>query len=218
MSEKTNIHRRSMLKMLTGTGLMLGGLLFHKQDAFANKKSKKKKHGYGGTPRQFYPKNGPDTTPLQNELEKYPHCPYCGMSRKKFNHSRHLIHYSDDRIDPTCSIHCTAIGLSLNIDRGIKAIYTADFGAQAKIKPLVEVEKVTYLVGSTLKGTMSMQSKMAFANATQAAAAKSKHGGETGDFDFALTKAYLSMAKDTHMIRKKRAERKKKKQANRHHE
>jgi hypothetical protein len=56
----------------------------------------------------------------------------------------------DDLVDGTCSIHCLAISLSLNLDRGPKAIYAADFGSDAKIKPLVEVDKATYLIGSSL--------------------------------------------------------------------
>ena len=41
-----------------------------------------------GTPLQFIPKTAPDPNPLENELEKYPRCSYCGMSRSKWNHSR----------------------------------------------------------------------------------------------------------------------------------
>jgi len=163
-----------------------------------------------GTPLQFIPKTKPDPDPLKDELQKYPECPYCGMNRTKWNHSRHLVHYDDDLADPACSLRCAAISLSLNLDRGIKAIYAADFGSDSKIKPLVNVDKATYLTGSDLPGTMTRQSKMAFSSPEAAKAAKKSHGGELADFDDALTKAYLSMAKDTAMIRKNRAARRKK--------
>ena len=162
---------------------------------------------HDGTPLQFMPKTAPDDNPLDKELEKYPACPYCGMNRTKFNHSRHLVQYDDGLVDGTCSIHCLAISLSLNIDRGPKKIYAADFGSTDKIKPLVEVDKVTYLIGSKLRGTMSMTSKMAFSSPESAKQAQSKQGGELGGFDQALEKAYLGMAKDTMGIRKRRAER-----------
>jgi len=156
------------------------------------------------------PSNGPDAQPFVNDIQKYPKCPYCGMNRKQWNHSRHLVHYSDDLVDPTCSLHCVAISLSLNLDRGPKAIYAADFGSDSQIKPLVNVDEATYLVGSDLAGTMTKQSKMAFSSPEGAKAARKNHGGELVEFDEALTRAYLSMAKDTAMIRKKRAAKRKK--------
>ena len=159
-----------------------------------------------GTPLQFIPKGQPDDNPLQDELQKYPGCPYCGMNRTKWHHSRHLVQYDDGLVDGTCSIHCLAISLSLNLDRGPKAIYAADFGSTEAIKPLVPVESATYLIGSKLKGTMTTVSKMAFAEKTAAEAAKAAQGGALGSFDEALTQAYLGMAKDTLMIRKNRAE------------
>lgn len=163
-----------------------------------------------GTPLQFIPKTVPDPDPLTDELNKYQRCPYCGMVRKMWNHSRHLVHYDDNLVDPTCSLHCVAISLSLNLDRGIKAIYAADFGSDKKIKPMVSVDKATYLIGSDLPGTMTRQSKMAFSSQNVAKTANKSHGGELADFDTALTKAYLSMANDTAMIRKKRAAKRKK--------
>ncbi len=136
---------------------------------------------------------------------KYPKCPYCGMDRTEYLHSRHLVQYDDDLVDGTCSIHCLALSLSLNLDRGPKAIYAADFGPKEVTKPLVPVDSATYRIGSRLKGTMTTLSMMAFAEKATAAA-KAEHGGELGAFDETLTQAYLSMAKDTLMIRKNRAE------------
>jgi len=92
--------------------------------------------------------------------------------------------------------------------RGRSAIYTADFGAKADPKPLVNVDADTYLIGSKLPGVMTKQSKVAFASKADAEAAKAEQGGELGDFDAALQAAYQSMAGDTMMIRKKRAEKK----------
>ncbi len=163
-----------------------------------------------GTPLQFIPKTTPDPNPLSDELKKYPQCPYCGMNRTMWNHSRHLVRYDDDLVDGTCSLHCLAISLSLNLDRGIKAIYAADFGSVEKIKPLINIDDATYLTGSDLPGTMTRQSKMAFSSHKTAKAASKNHGGELVDFDGSLTLAYLHMAKDTAMIRKKRAAKMKK--------
>ena len=163
-----------------------------------------------GTPLQFMPRTAPDANPLENELDKYPKCPYCGMDRTKWQHSRHLVQYDDDLVDGSCSIHCLTLSLMLNLDRGPKAIYAADFGSTKEIKPLIPVEGATYLIGSTLKGTMTTNSKMAFANKEQAIAAMAKQGGTLGSFDDALSQAHMDMAKDTLIIRKRRAERRQK--------
>ena len=166
-----------------------------------------------GTPLQFEPKGVPDPNPTAGDIAKYPICPYCGMSRKLWSHSRHLVHYSDDLADGTCSIHCAAISLSLNLDRVPKAIYVADSGAADEPQPLVAVESATYLIGSSLKGTMTANSKKAFASKEAATKAMESYGGTLGSFDEALTAAYLDMAKDTIMIRKRREERRRKAEA-----
>jgi len=159
-----------------------------------------------GTPLQFIPKTAPDQDPLVDELKKYPKCPYCGMDRTQYSYSRHLVQYEDNLVDGTCSIHCLAISLSLNLDRGPKTIYAADFGAAAEVKPLVPVDKATYVIGSKLKGTMTANSKVAFAEKAQAEAAMAKEGGKLASFDEALNQTYVDMAADTARIRKNRAE------------
>jgi len=219
MSNKKKLGRREALQMMAVTGVTgFAGLYAVKASA---KSVGAMMPGQGwlkqgarndgdGTPLQFIPKTAPDPNPLEDELKKYPKCPYCGMNRTMWNHSRHLVHYDDDLADGTCSLHCLAISLSLNLDRGIKAIYAADFGSDSKIKPLVNVDEATYLTGSDLPGTMTKQSKMAFSSPEAAKAARKSHGGELVDLDVALTRAYLGMAKDTAMIRKKRAAKRKK--------
>lgn len=218
MSDKPTMDRRLAMKMLAATGI--AG--FSAASLAANKSigamvpgvgwvtASGKKGEHDGTPLQFMPKNPPDDKPLEDELKKYPRCPYCGMSRKKWHHSRHLVQYDDGLVDGTCSIHCLAISLSLNLDRGPKAIYAADFGSSAAIKPLVQVDSATYLIGAKLKGTMTMNSKMAFASADAAKTTQAAKGGELANFDGALTQAYAGMAKDTMGIRKRRLERRKK--------
>lgn len=163
-----------------------------------------------GTPAQFEPKKAPDAKPLENDIEKTPKCPYCGMSRKQFHHSRMVVHYSDDLADGVCSLHCAAISLSLNVDREPKGIYVADNGAPGEVKPLVEVGKASFLIGSQLKGVMTKRSKVAYGGEEAAKASQAANGGEIGDFDKALLAAYTDMAQDVAMIRKMREERRKK--------
>jgi len=163
-----------------------------------------------GTPRQFIPKKPADPQANVGDIEKYPKCPYCGMDRRQFHHSRMLVQYSDDLADGTCSLHCAAISLSLNVDREPKVIWVGDNAAAGDVKPLVEVDKATFLVGSKLPGVMTANSKVAYGSEDAAKAAQAANGGELVKFDQALLVAYTDMAKDVSRIRKMRAERRKK--------
>lgn len=158
--------------------------------------------------------NGPasflktDTAPLENEFEKYPRCPYCGMVRKMWSHTRHLVVYDDDTVDGTCSLHCAAISLSINMDRGPKVIYAGDAGAEAEVKPLADTAAMTYVITPGKMGTMTRVAKWAYADPTMAEAAAAEHdGARLVGFDDALRAAFASMAEDTISIRKRRAER-----------
>jgi nitrous oxide reductase accessory protein NosL len=160
-----------------------------------------------GTPLQFIPKTPKDANPLENELKKYPKCPYCGMDRAQFHHARHLVQYADDLVDGTCSIHCLSISLAINLDREPKVIYAPDNASAEAIKPLVNVDQATYLIGGSAPGVMTHRSKVSYGNKEAALADKDKMGGEIGDFAAALTASYADLAKDTLMIRRKREER-----------
>ena len=199
MNDPVQTERRQVLRLLAVAGAAAGVAALSPPALAAKCET-------DGTPLQFVPKTAPDPNPQDNDIVKYPKCPYCGMDRKQFHHSRHLIHYQDDLADGTCSLHCAALSLALNLDRGPKALYAADFGATADPKPLVNVDAATYLIGSKLPGVMTQQSKVAFGSKAAAETAKTENGGELGDFDAALQAAYQSMANDTRMIRKKRAE------------
>lgn len=165
-----------------------------------------------GTPLQFIPKKAADPDATKDDLRKYPSCPYCGMDRRQFHHARMLVHYSDDLPDATCSLHCAAISLAINVDRGPKGIYVADNAATADIKPLLEVEKASFLVGSSLTGVMTKRSKVAYGTEAAAKVSQGANGGDVMTFEEVLLAAYTDMAADVAMIRKNRAERRKRMQ------
>lgn len=168
------------------------------------------------SPMQWTDENGltrflkVDTDPLTNEFEKYPRCPYCGMMRKMYSQTRHLIVYENDTVDGTCSLHCAGISLAMNMDAGPKAIYAGDAGAEGEVKPLAEVTAMTYVIDPAKPGTMTAVSKWAYADKAKAeAAAATNPDAKMVGFDEALTAAFLDMAKDTMMIRKRRGEKRK---------
>ena len=161
------------------------------------------------TPWEWTRKNGVtnhlkvDANPTENEFEKYPRCTYCGMARKQWSHTRHLIQYDDDATEGTCSIHCASISLSLNMDRNPKNIWVGDAGSDAEVKPLIKVEDAHYAINPQKPGTMTGVSKWAYADPATATSAGAE---KVVDFEGALQAAYGDMAKSTMMIRKKRAE------------
>ena len=162
-----------------------------------------------GTPAQFIPKKPADAKPLDNELQKYPKCPYCGMDRQEHHRSRMLVQYSDDLTDGVCSIHCLSLSLGVNIDREPKNIWGPDYGAATEPRPLAPVDSLIYLIGADLKHAMTKKSKHSFASASVAKEFQAKHGGTLGNFNDALRESYLGMADDVAMIRKNREERRK---------
>jgi nitrous oxide reductase accessory protein NosL len=156
-----------------------------------------------------------DANPTVDDTRKFPRCRYCGMERAKFSATRHLIHYEDDAIDATCSLHCAAVALSLNMDKGPKAIWVGDAGGNGEIKPLVLVDKAFYVIDPSKPGVMTRVSNAAFADkakaeAVAAAEPAKKAGAEVVDFNAALRKAYMVMADDTIMLRTRRSEMRKK--------
>ena len=69
----------------------------------------------------------------------------------------------------------------------------------------IPVEKAHYVVGSDVKGTMSMVSKYAFGTKEAAEAFAKEHGGKVTDFKGAYEVAKKDFEKDTAMISKKQA-------------
>lgn len=163
------------------------------------------------SPMQWTDENGltrflkVEANPLENEFEKFPRCPYCGMMRQMYSFSRHLVVYANDTVDGTCSLHCAAISLSLNMDQGPVKIYAGDAGAEGEVKPLADALEMSYVIDPDKPGTMTAVSKFAYADAEKAKAAAGANAQIVG-FDEALTLAYADMAKDTINIRKRRAE------------
>ncbi len=160
-----------------------------------------------GTPAQFVPKKPADPRPQEDDVEKYPNCPYCGMDRRYNPRARMLIHYGNDVPDPLCSIHCGTISLAINLALDPKAIYVADNAIETDPRPLVEVSKATFLVGSDLPGVMTWNSKMAYGSAEAAAAAQKVHGGTLMDFQQTLKVSFTDLADDLERMRKGREER-----------
>ncbi|MBO3717164.1 MAG: twin-arginine translocation pathway signal protein, partial [Candidatus Accumulibacter sp.] len=66
--------------------------------------------------------------------------------------------------DGVCSLHCAAISLAVNVDREPKTIWVADNASIAEIKPPLEVDQATLLIGSQIKDLMTKGSKIAYSS------------------------------------------------------
>ena len=134
------------------------------------------------------------------DTQKHSSCKYCGMDREKFAHSRMLIEYDDGTQVGTCSLHCTAIDLALNLDKTPKLLWVGDYYTKA----LINAEKAIWVVGGSKPGVMTKRAKWAFAQKEEAEKFLKENGGAIADFDGALKAAYEDIAEDTKMIRERR--------------
>jgi len=136
----------------------------------------------------------------QEDIQKHPSCKYCGMDRAMFAHSRMLVAYDDGSQLGTCSIHCLAVDLALNIDKTPATISVGDYNTKA----LIDAEKAVWVIGGNKPGVMTKQAKWAFANKSDAEAFVKAEGGSLISFEGAMKAAYEDMYSDTKMIREKR--------------
>jgi copper chaperone NosL len=136
----------------------------------------------------------------QEDIQKIASCKYCGMDRAKFAQSRMLIEYEDGTSVGTCSIHCVAVDLALNIDKTPKTIGVGDYNTRA----LVDAEKAVWVIGGNKPGVMTKRAKWAFANKSDAEAFVKAEGGMVATFEEAMKATYVDMYADTKMIREKR--------------
>ena len=126
------------------------------------------------------------------------------MDRLQFAHSRVQIVYDDGTTQGTCSLHCAAIDLALNIDKTPKVIYVGDFG----IKKLVDAEKAFWVIGGNKMGVMTQRAKWAFDQKKDADMFMKDNGGAQASFEEAMKAVYEDMYLDTKMIRERRKMRK----------
>ncbi len=134
------------------------------------------------------------------DFKEIPSCKYCGMNRETFAHSRMLIEYDDGTVVGTCSLHCAALDLALNLDKNPKAIRVGDYGT----KDLIDAETAVWVIGGNKPGVMTKNAKWAFAKKEDAEKYRQEYGGSLAGFDEALEAAYKDINADTKIIRERR--------------
>lgn len=106
-------------------------------------------------------------------------CPRCGMDLIKYYKTNHAASL-DEKTYQYCSIHCLQEHLYDGVS--LKNPQVVDVNSLK----FIGVDKAYYVVGSSVKGTMSRVSKYAFSTKEEAEEFKKKYGGEVMDFYKAL--------------------------------
>lgn len=126
-------------------------------------------------------------------------CENCGMNRNMWARTRHIFTNSEGT-QYTCSLHCIA-DLSAKAGEEPKDVKVALYLSPDK---MIAADKALYVVGSRAVGTMTMNSKLAFADREAAETFVKENGGEITDFAGAFTKATTELAIDRQKIAEKR--------------
>jgi len=111
-------------------------------------------------------------------------CPNCGMGIHMWGRTRHTFKLEGKEYT-TCSIRCLA-------DMARKAGHPAEEVRVALYRQpgtLIPVDQAIYVIGSDARGTMTMRSKLAFADQNTADAFRKEHGGMSTNFAEALAAA-----------------------------
>ncbi|MDY0234230.1 MAG: nitrous oxide reductase accessory protein NosL [Sulfurimonas sp.] len=128
------------------------------------------------------------------------YCPTCGMTLPMFYKTNHAATHND-HTEQYCSLHCLA-ETNLKNNNSLKDIKVVD----AKSLKFIDAPSAHYVVGSSKKGTMSMTSKYAFANADDAKAFHKEFGGELMNFEQTYELASKALDAEMKMVAKNQAD------------
>lgn len=122
-------------------------------------------------------------------------CHNCGMKRPMWARTWHKYQIDGDTLS-VCSMHCLAEA-SINSAIEPKHVQVALYLDPEKSIP---TESAIYVVGSQARGTMTMNSKLAFASKKEAESFAKECGGSVVNFDDAYLAATKSIVEENKMI------------------
>lgn len=126
-------------------------------------------------------------------------CPVCGMNIGMFYKTSHTAKLDNHKDRQYCSMRCLVVDMKKhNID--IKTVKVVD----AFTQKLIIAKDAFYVIGSTVKGTMSKVSKLAFFSKDEAEKFAKIYKGKVVDFNTALESAKKSLKTDIAMVTKKK--------------
>ena len=126
-------------------------------------------------------------------------CAACGMNLKMFYRTSHAVILDNGQKRQYCSMHCLVSDWK-NIAGHVKKILAVD----AKSEKLIDAKKAWYVIGSSVPGTMSRTSKIAFAHRKDAQLFQKIYGGRIVDFKTAFKMTADALGGDSAMIAEKK--------------
>lgn len=177
--------KKSKNFLLVGLSLLIMSL-----SGFADDNVKKmSKMGYQAVPMA--------KATIVQEGDSKNYCPICGMTLPMFYKTNHTaVHEGHDK--QYCSIHCMVEDKEVN-GSALTDIKVVD----NKSLKLINAKNAFYVVGSSKPGTMSMLSKYAFAEESDAKKFLEVNGGELKSFDEVYAMVAKGMQKEKAMIAKR---------------
>src|SRR4030042_211027 len=133
-------------------------------------------------------KNGATPSTME-DTENFPECKYCGMNRHQYVYSRAFVIYDDGTTVGTCSIHCAAIDLAVNMNKPVRSVMIADYNT----KKLIDAEKAFWVIGGEKSGVMTKRAKWAFEEKKDAEQFIKAKGGQISTFDEAMKTTFEDM-------------------------
>jgi copper chaperone NosL len=123
------------------------------------------------------------------DMENLPECIYCGMSRHQYAYSRALVIYDDGTAVGTCSIHCAAIDLTVNMNKPVNSVMIADYST----RKLIDAEKAVWVIGGEKSGVMTKRAKWAFEKREEAEQFIKDNGGQISTLDEVMKTTFEDM-------------------------
>ena len=124
------------------------------------------------------------------------YCPNCGMNLVMFYKTSHAMKQKDGSTHQYCSMHCLVeANEQINPDAQVVDVSSLKF---------INAHDAHYVVGSSKKGTMTMNSKYAFKSKADAEAFAKANGGKVMGFAEAVQLAADDIYADNKMVEKKR--------------
>ncbi len=127
------------------------------------------------------------------------YCPNCGMHLAKFYKTSHAYTDPQGHTHQYCSLHCMVEAHPRSDLENAKVV-------DVNSLKFINARDAHYVIGSKKPGTMSMNSKYAFASAKDAKAFANENGGSIHNYQEALDIAYNDLQKDNMMVAKKRSQ------------
>ncbi len=131
-------------------------------------------------------------------------CPNCGMVRAMWARTWVAFENAAGKSE-ACSLHCLA-DVALKSGEAPRHVQVAIYDRPQAMNP---AEGVFFVVGSSARGTMTRQSKIAFGNQETAISFSQRCGGQVASFKEAFTLARQSVPQENKMIAVNRLKKKK---------